>query len=157
MTMIYFEDVPLGNREELGDFTFTEENIIEFAEQWDPQSFHTDPVAAKNSLFGELVASGWQVCAIWMKLMVGTRLNKMREDGVQMSGGVSPGFKDLKWLAPVRPGDVLSFSATSMEKVDLKSRPEFGILRSHNEAVNQDGVVVMSFTGQAYMGRKPKD
>lgn len=157
MKMIYFEDIELGHREDLGTYTFTAEDIIKFASEWDPQPFHTDPEAAKDSIFGGLVASGWHVCCIWMKMIVSMRLNKYHEDGFRMSGGVSPGFNDLKWLAPVRPGDTISYYSTSANKVDLKSRPEFGILESHNEAINQDGVTVMTYTGKAYIGRRPKD
>ena len=157
MTMIYFEDIELGVREELGSYTFTEDDIIKFASEWDPQVFHTDPEAAADSIFGGLVASGWHVNVIWMKLIVASRLNKMRESGFRMAGGVSPGFKDMKWLAPVRPGDRLTYFTNSAEQVDLKSRPNFGILRSYNEAINQDSVTVMTFTGQAYMGKRPTD
>jgi len=157
MKMIYFEDIELGMREELGSYTFTAEDIVQFASEWDPQVFHTDPEAAKDSIFGGLVASGWHVNVIWMKLIVASRLNRMRKEGFRMAGGVSPGFKDMKWLVPVRPGDTLTYFSTSAAKVDLKSRPEFGILQSHNEAVNQDGVTVMTFTGQAYMGKRPKE
>jgi acyl dehydratase len=127
--MIYFEDLPLGIKTDLGTYTFTEDDIIKFASRWDPQPFHTDPAAAQDSL------------------------EKMKQ---RVAGGVSPGFRDLKWLAPVRPGDTLHYYSTNTEKVELKSRPAFGILRSFNEAINQDGVSVMTFTGQGFMGRRPK-
>jgi len=152
--MSWFEDIELGVRTDLGTCTFTTENIIEFAREWDPQPFHTDPDAAKDSIFGGLVASGWHVCAIWMKLMVEARINEARDRGQR--AGVSPGFLDLKWLAPVRPGDCLHYYSTTHEKVDLKSRPEMGIIRSYNEAFNQDGVRVMSFIGQGFVPRRPK-
>lgn len=155
--MIYLEDIPLNQRMELGTYTFTEDNIIAFAKQWDPQPFHTDPVAARDSIFGGLVASGWHVACVWMKLMVGARTRTWKERGEAYGGGVSPGFRELKWLHPVRPGDVLGYSTTTLEYVELKSRPEFGILRSRNEAVNQDGIKVLSFVGQAYMPRRPKE
>jgi acyl dehydratase len=154
--MIYFEDLPLGIKTDLGTYTFTEDDIIKFASRWDPQPFHTDPAAAQDSIFGGLVASGWHVCAIWMKLMVANRQRHLEKMKQRVAGGVSPGFRDLKWLAPVRPGDTLHYYSTNTEKVELKSRPAFGILRSHNEAINQDGVSVMTFTGQGFMGRRPK-
>jgi len=154
--MMYFEDIPLDETREMGSYTFTEEEIIKFASEWDPQPFHTDPVAAEESIFGGLVASGWHLCAIWMHLMV-TNRKREREAGVErVAAGVSPGFRDLKWLAPVRPDDTITYHSTTTEKVDLRSRPEFGILRSLNEGINQDGVRVLSFTGQVFMPRKPK-
>ncbi len=154
--MIYLEDIPLGHKSDLGTYTFSKDEIIEFASQWDPQPFHTDDDAAKDSMFGGLVASGWHVVCIWMKLMVKNRAEELRAGGEEVSGGVSPGFRDLKWLAPVRPGDTIHYWTTTQEKVELKSRPQFGIIRSLNEGFNQDGVLVMSFVGQGYIGRRPK-
>lgn len=151
--MSWFEDIELGVKTDLGTYTFTEEAIIAFAAKWDPQPVHVDPVAAQNGPYGGLIASGWHVCAIWMKLMVASRINADRQGGQR--AGVSPGFLDLKWLAPVRPGDCLHYSTTTHEKIELKSRPDRGIIRSYNEAINQDGVRAMSFIGQGLIQRRP--
>ncbi len=154
--MIYFDDIPIGAFSDLGRYTFTEENIIAFAKLWDPQPFHIDPDAAKDSMFGGLVASGWHVTCAWMKLMVAEREKAAKERGAVYAGGVSPGFLDLKWRAPVRPGDTLHYTSITVEKLDLQSRPTFGILRSENIGTNQDGVKVFSFIGQAFMPRRPE-
>lgn len=155
--MKYFEDVELGVQSDLGIYEFTEDNIIAFASKWDPQPFHTDPVAAQDSMFGGLVASGWHVACAWMKLMVAERERFAASGGEVYAGSVSPGFKNMKWLAPVRPGDRVHYFSITSEKVDLKSRPNFGILRSENVGINQDDIAVISFIGQAFMPRRPKE
>lgn len=158
--MPWFEDIELGARRELGSFAFTEDNIVAFARAYDPQPFHVDPEAAKRSPYGGLIASGWHIAAIWMKLMMASRAGEPETsepapDGRPApSGGPSPGFLDLKWLKPVRPGDTISFSSTTVEKVDLKSRPAMGIMRSRNEGVNQNGELVFSFIGQGLIERR---
>ncbi len=153
---MYLEDIPLGVKSDLGSYTFTEDEIITFAKEWDPQPFHTDPEAAKASIFGGLVASGWHVTCIWMKLMVAARFSAAHADNEKQGAGVSPGFLDLKWLGPVRPGDTIHYTSTTHGKIELKSRPDMGILQSFNEGINQDGVRVMSFIGQGMMRRRPK-
>lgn len=155
--MMYFEDIPLEVTTELGSHTFTEDEIITFAKEWDPQPIHVDPVAAKESPFGGLIASGWHLCAIWMRLMVGHRTRERAAGRGRAAAGVSPGFLDLEWLAPVRPGDTITYRSTTKEKVDLKSRPKFGILKSLNEGINQDGVQVLSFIGLGFLPRRPKE
>jgi acyl dehydratase len=156
--MPWLEDIPLGMRTELGTHTFTEEEIIAFARKFDPQPFHIDPEAARTGPFGGLVASGWHTTAIWMKLMVRSRLNSdgpADPDGTKPpAGGPSPGFLELKWPVPVRPGDTISFSTTTREKIDMKSRPNMGIIRSLNEGVNQKGETVLSFLGQGLIMRR---
>lgn len=153
---MYLEDIPLGETRKLGNYTFTEENIIAYASQWDPQPFHTDPVAAEQSQFGGLVASGWHVACVWMKLMVGSRKKQWEEHGQAYGGGVSPGFEKMRWIAPVRPGDTVTYTTTTREYLLLKSRPNFGILISDNEGFNQRGEKVFSFVGKAYMPRRPE-
>lgn len=156
--MPWFEDMEIGTRTELGTYTFTEEEIVAFAKKYDPQVFHTDPEAAKAGPFGGLVASGWHTTATWMKMMIRARAG--REEPVDAdgrkppAGGPSPGFLDLKWPAPVRPGDAIAYSSTVSDKVDMRSRPDWGIVRSHNVGVNQNGEVVMSFTGQGLIQRR---
>lgn len=155
--MPWFEDIEIGTRTELGAYTFSEEEIIRFATKYDPQPFHVDPVAAKAGPFGGLIASGWHTTATWMKLMVPAmrgRVEKPDEDGRTPAAGPSPGFLDMKWPTPVRPGDTISYSTTVVEKLDMRSRPGWGILRSRNEGVNQKGELVLSFIGQALIERK---
>jgi acyl dehydratase len=155
--MPWFEDIEIGARSELGAYTFSEEEIIDFATKYDPQPFHIDPVAAKDGPFGGLIASGWHTAATWMKLMVPhirKRTEEPDENGRTPAGGPSPGFLDMKWPTPVRPGDTISYSTTAIEKIEMRSRPGWGILRSRNEGVNQRGELVLSFIGQALIERK---
>ncbi len=158
--MPWFEDIALGVRRELGSFLFTEADIIRFARQYDPQFFHIDPVAAQDGPYGGLIASGWHTTAVWMKLMVASwRLRAPSAAPADPErppprGGPSPGFLDLKWPNPVRPGDLVSYSSTTVEKVDLKSRRGWGLIRSRNEGVNQRGEPVLSFIGQGLIERR---
>jgi len=144
----YFEDFRPGQTVELGSRTVTEEEIVAFARQWDPQPFHTDAEAARDSVFGGLVASGWHTGAMWMRLYVDSLL-----DGTASHG--SPGVEELRWLAPVRPGDTLTGRLEVLEAVPSERRPDRGTVRIRAEMVNQDGVTVMSMTTRGHFGRRP--
>jgi acyl dehydratase len=155
--MPWFEDLPLEIAEDLGDYRFTEAEIIGFARQFDPQFFHVDPEAAKAGPFGGLVASGWHTVAIWMKLRVARIQEVVAARDLIAAGppsGPSPGFVDLVWPAPVRPGDTIRYSAVLTEKIELKSRPSWGLIKSRNEGVNQHGQLVLRFTGHALLQRR---
>jgi acyl dehydratase len=154
--MTWFEDIVIGTRAEIGSYTFTEEEIIAFARKYDPQPYHIDKEAAARSHFGGLIASGWHTAATWMKLVIRHRDKTRASDTQTVRSGVSPGFRELKWLKPVRPGMTLRFSTTLAEKIELKSRPEWGLIRSRNEAVDENGELVMSFIGQGLVARRPK-
>lgn len=159
--MSWFEDIEIGTISELGSHTFTREDIIAFAEKYDPQPFHLDEEAAKQTHFGGLVASGWHTAAVWMKLMIESRRGAPEAevppapDGRPApKGGPSPGFLNLKWLKPVRAGDTIFFRSTVAEKIDLKSRPMLGIVRSRNEGFNEQGELVFTFLGQGLIERR---
>jgi acyl dehydratase len=155
--MPWFEDIEIGSRRDIGSYTFTEDEIIRFAVKYDPQYFHVDPIAARDGPFGGLVASGWHTVATWMKLMVRSwraQPAPPETEERQPGAGPSPGFLQLKWPSPVRPGDTVSYSSTMIEKIDLRSRPNWGLIRSRNEGVNQRGELVLSFIGQALVERK---
>src|ERR671911_3001873 len=137
MTELYFEDLRVGQVVDLGSITVEEEDILAFARLWDPQPFHVDPEAAKESVFGGLIASGWHTGAMWMRLYVDSLL-----DGAASMG--SPGIEELRWLAPVRPGDTLSGRLTILEATPSQRRADRGTVRVRGEMVNQDGVTVMS-------------
>ncbi len=155
--MIWWEDAPLGLVTQLGAYTFTEAEMIRFSKAYDPQPFHIDPEAAKSSFYGGLIASGWHVASVWMKLMIAHREAELaRQAEKPASGGVSPGFRDLRWLKPTRPGMTLRYSTEPFEKVELKSRPELGLIRARNLAIDEQGETVMSFTGQGFWPRRPK-
>ncbi|MBV9912642.1 MAG: MaoC family dehydratase [Sinobacteraceae bacterium] len=147
----YWEDIELGAMQVLGQYTFTQEEIMRFARAYDPQPFHIDPEAAARSFYGGLIASGWHTVAVWMKLAVAGHIGATR-DGPR--SGVSPGFEDLRWLKPVRPGMTLTYSSEVIEKVALKSRPRFGLVKSRNEARAEDGSLMMRFTGKGFVERR---
>ena len=157
MTPLYWEDIETGQRRELGRYTFTENEIVRFARKYDPQVFHLDPQAAKETLFGGLIASGWHTAAVWMKLAIDGR-KRDTESGRAgpLRSGVSPGFEDMKWLKPVRPGMTLTYTSETFEKVELRSRPEFGMVKSRNEARDGTGELVFSFIGKGFVQRRPK-
>ncbi len=146
MPDLYFEDIRPGEVYELGTRTVTEEELIAFAREWDPQPFHVDPEAAKESVFGGLIASGWQTGAIWMRMYVDTMLGSAARG--------SPGIEELRWLAPVRPGDTLTGRLTVLEATPSATRPDRGTIRIRGEMVNQDGVMVMAMTSRGHFGRR---
>jgi acyl dehydratase len=154
----YFEDLELGHVTELGSHTFTAEDITTFATKFDPQPFHLDPAAAKASLFGALCASGWQTAAIYTGLNIRARLKREAEAAARgetvARWGPSPGFKDLEWPRPVFVGDTIAFRQTISGKVDLKSRPERGMLVTLGEGFNQKGELVFAVTGQILVPRR---
>ena len=147
MPELYFEDLEPGQVVELGSHTVSEEEILAFARQWDPQPFHVDPQAARSSVFGGLIASGWHTGAMWMRLYVDTLL------GPSSMG--SPGIEELRWLAPVRPGDTLSGRLTILEATPSERREDRGTVRIRGEMVNQDGVTVMSMVSRGHFARRP--
>lgn len=148
--MIYWEDFKVGEVLDLGSHTFSAEEMIEFARQFDPQPFHVDAEAAMNSLFGGLIASGWHTCAVCMRHITDTYIN----DTVSMG---SPGLDNIRWIKPVRPGDTLSFRRIVIGTRASKSRPDAGLMQARWEAINQHGETVMSCEGWGMFGRRPKN
>jgi len=155
MNPLYWEDVVIGTRRDLGSYTFTEEEIIRFGRKYDPQSFHIDPETAKHSIFGGLIASGWHTAAVWMKLAIAER-ERSAATAPLLRAGVSPGFEDMKWLKPVRPGMTIRFSSEIIGKKELNSRPEMGLVLSRNKGHDEDGDLVFRFTGKGFVQRRPK-
>lgn len=154
----FLEDLIAGVTDELGSFTFTADDIVRFARQFDPQSFHLDPEAAKHSLFGGLCASGWHTAAVWMKLLAARR-DRIRVAALARGErparlGPSPGFTNLKWLKPVYAGDTISYRTTLTGKRVSASRPGWGIASHHNDGVNQHGETVISFEGAVFWERR---
>jgi acyl dehydratase len=151
---MWFEDIEIGAKRALDSYTFTEAEMIAFATKYDPQPIHIDPEAAKKSIFKGLIASGWLTASVWMKLAVASRMTETGDKKLNRSG-VSPGFEDLKWLKPVRPGTTLFYSSEVIEKLDLKSRPTLGLVKSLNEARDANGELFMSFIGKGFVIKKP--
>ena len=147
MPELTFEDFEPGQVHELGSHTVSEDEIVDFARRWDPQPFHVDLEAASESPFGGLIASGWHTCALWMRLYVDSLLGSA-------TGRGSPGVEELRWLAPVRPGDTLTGRLTVLETMASERRPDRGTVRIRGEMVNQDGVTVLSMVSRGHFGRK---
>lgn len=144
---IPFEQFEIGQVQTFGAYEVTEAEIIEFARKYDPQFFHLDPVAAKDSLFGGLCASGWHTCAMTMSMMV----ENMRGRGRSLG---SPGLDELRWRRPVYPGDVLSVRMEVIDLIRPRSRPEVGFVVSRVTVSNQDGTAVMDFISKGIFPRK---
>jgi acyl dehydratase len=156
--MRYYEDIKVGQRRELGSFTFTAELIKEFAQKFDPQPFHLDENAGRQSLFGGLAASGWHVGSVCMKLLVADGQREAAEAIVRgeipAQGGPSPGFRELRWIKPVLAGDTISF-ASEVESIRIsESRPQWAILQGRNFGTNQRGEQVFSFLASAFVPRR---
>jgi len=133
----YFEDYTVGVEQEVGSVTLSEADIIEFANKYDPQDFHTDPEKAATGPFGGLIASGWHTIAVVMRLLVDKYLDNASSLG-------SPGIDELRWLAPVRPGDVLTVRAKVFNARRSDSKPDRGLIHTSVETSNQDGTMVMT-------------
>jgi acyl dehydratase len=156
--MRFFEDLKVGQRRELGSFTFTAELIKKFAAQFDPQAFHLDEEAGRNSLFGGLAASGWHVASVCMKLLVADgqrQAAEMAARGEKVAiWGPSPGFRDLRWLKPVLAGDVISYASEVETLRTSEKRPEWGIAQVRNTGTNQRGELAFSFLATAFVPRR---
>src|SRR6202142_746178 len=128
--MRFFEDMEVGQRRELGSFTFTAAGIKKFPAQFDPQPFPLDEEAGRKSLFGGLAASGWHVGSVCMKLLVAEGQRQAKEAAARGEkvavNGPSPGFRELRWIKPVLAGDSISFASEVVEKRTSDSRPQWG-------------------------------
>jgi len=146
--MLYFEDLKLGDIFKSAEHTVTAEEIIAFGRQYDPQPFHTDTEAARSTLFGRLVASGWHTAAVSMGLMV---RGEMRLDG----GVIGQGVEGLRWPRPVLPGDRLRVVMEVAELNPEPSRTGRGKLKLLCRTFNQDGKPVQEMTAHLLIGRRP--
>ena len=144
----YFEDFAVGSIIEVGSFTVSEAEIIEFATRFDPQPFHIDAEAAAESIFGGIIASGWHTCSMMMRLMVDGYLRDSSSLG-------SPGVDEVRWLKPVRGGDILTVSSEILESVPSASRPDRGVIFTLWQATNQHGDLVATIKGRGMFARRP--
>src|ERR1019366_9210913 len=154
----FFEDIEIGQRREVGSFTFTADLIKKFAGQFDPQRFHLDEEEGRKSLFGGLAASGWHVGSVCMKLLVADGQRHAKEAAARGEAiavwGPSPGFRELRWIKPVLADDTLSFASEVESLRSSDSRPEWGILQARNTGTNQHGELVFSFLASAFVPRR---
>jgi acyl dehydratase len=156
--MRFFEDLVVGQRRELGSFTFTAELIKKFAAQFDPQRFHLDEEEGRNSLFGGLAASGWHVGSVCMKLLVADGQRQAAEATARGEKvaiwGPSPGFRELRWIRPVLAGDTISFASEVESLRPSEKRPEWGVAQARNSGTNQRGEPVFSLLATAFVPRR---
>ena len=145
--LLHWEDLEVGEVRTFGTVSPSREDILNFAQQFDPQPFHLDDEAAKASVFGGLCASGWHTCALAMRLMATQFLHQTTSLG-------SPGVDNLKWLKPVYPGDVLSLRQTVVDKRASSKRPELGLVRTLWEMFNQHDEKVLHMEGWAMFRRR---
>jgi acyl dehydratase len=148
MALLYFEDFPPGEIIRYGDMEVSAVRIVAFAEQFDPQPFHLDEVAARDTVAGGLIASGWHTAAMLLRMSCDHFLNRSASQG-------APGVAEVNWLKPVRPGDRLSVRRTTIGVRPSKSKPELGIIDFSFEVLNQLGEVVMNQKNVLLIRRRP--
>ncbi len=144
----YFDDYLPGATYDCGSVSVSEDEIVSFARQFDPQPFHVDPGAAARGPFGGLVASGWHTAALVMRQLVEHYLPEEASLG-------SPGLDEMRWPDPVRPGDTLRVRASVVETRRSLTKPDQGIMKTAIEAVNQDGRTVMRATAINFLRVRP--
>jgi acyl dehydratase len=146
--LIYFEDVKVGDVERFGRYEVSREEIVAYAREFDPQPFHLDEDAGRRSQYGGLIASGWHTGAMLIRM-----LNEHAIPRSASTGAI--GFDDLKWLRPVRPGDVLSVETTVRDKIESRSRRDIGTVKIESRVLNQAGDAVMTLTSLVLYRRRP--
>ena len=148
--MKYLEDFAVGEVTEFPPRQVSEDEIIAFARDYDPQPFHLDKEAAKQSLFGGLCASGWHTAGMMMRMLVDHMIGQSASMG-------SPGVDQLRWLKPVFPGDTLHLRGEVLEVRPSRSKPDRGVVTARYEMRNQKGEPVLTMTSKGMYGRRPQD
>ena len=144
---LYWEDFPVGHHMDFGATPVSREAVIAFAGQFDPQPFHLDDEAGRQSLFGGLCASGWHTCAMAMRMMCDAYLLESASLG-------SPGIDALRWRKPVYPGDTLRMSLDVVEARPMASKPDVGLVKSQWTMFNQHGEAVLTMEGWGMFRRR---
>ena len=147
--MRYFEDLEVGAETDFGTYHVTREEVLDFAQRYDPQPFHLSDEAAAKTHFGRIAASGWHTCAMTMAVIARHVVAN------EQAGLGSPGVDELRWLKPVYPGDTLHVRGKIVETRPSRSKPEMGSFRTETTVANQDGVPVMRFTSIVLIRRRP--
>ena len=148
MPTYFWEDFTAGRVTEYGPYEVTAEEIKAFAAEFDPQPMHIDEEAARATMMGGLCASGWHTCAIMMRVIA---------DGFVLDSASlgATGCPEIKWLAPVRPGDRLRVRMEVLDTRPSKSRPDMGFVNARLDTLNAEGVRVMTLTSNFMLGRRP--
>jgi len=145
MSLRYFDDLKIGDRFLSDQFEVTEKAIVEFARNFDPQSFHLDSASAERTIFKGLTASGWHTAGVTMRLFI-QRLN--------FEGAIGLGVDELRWPAPVRPNDVLQVETEIVELRPSRSKPQFGIVRFRSTTRNQRSETVQTMFASALVPKR---
>ena len=148
--MIYLDDLEVGAETYFGSCEVSREEVIAFAQRYDPQPFHLSDEAAAKTHFGRLAASGWHTCAMVMGVIARHVVDS------EQAGLGSPGIDELRWLKPVYPGDTLHVSATIVDVRPSRSKPEIGTFRTQTTVTNQDDEPVLRFTSIVLIRRRPQ-
>jgi acyl dehydratase len=154
---LWYEEHEVGQTAPLGAHRFTREAILDFARKFDPQPFHLDEEAAAKSIFGGLCASGWHTVSVSMRLLVDGRSAQRKvlaTHGEKPPLGLGRGVRDLRWPAPVRPGDEIAFTLR-IDSMRETRRPDWGLIGMHISGVNQDGREVCAYTLLGLAARRP--
>jgi acyl dehydratase len=147
MSDIFLDDLRAGQIYQLGSATLSEEDIVSFAKQYDPQPFHIDPEAAARSIYGGVIASGWQTVCVFMRLFVDGLLERAAAMG-------SPGIDELRWLKPVRPGDRLEARVEVIGTRPSKSKQDRGLAKLRCVVADQAGDEVLTFVANVLFQRR---
>lgn len=148
MTLKYWEDFPVGKIEKFGNKHVSEQEVVEFATEFDPQPFHIDKKAAEKHFFGGLIASGWQTASFLMRMIVDEQIANSTSMG-------SPGVDQLRWKSPVRPGETLTALSEVLESIPSKSKPDRGFITFAHTVFNQDDEIKMTMTSKIMFKRRP--
>ncbi|WP_292044315.1 MaoC family dehydratase [Massilia sp. UBA6681] len=145
----YFEDFHPGQEIDLGERSVSEEEIVAFARQFDPQPFHVDRDAAQASIYGGVIASGWHTCSLMMRMVV---------DGLMASSSSmgSPGLDGVRWLRPLRAGDTIRVRYLTTQVKASNSKPDRGVVWSKWTATNQHGEEICTIEGMGMFARRPR-
>jgi acyl dehydratase len=146
----YFEDIEVGSRQCSASIQLTEQDILDFARIYDPQPMHVDPEAARKGPFGGLIASGWHTAALVMKLIA-----EARPFGDAEVLGL--GVDELRWPAPVRPGDTIQCEMEIISMRTSQSKPDYGIVKVKVTTRNQNGQPVMIHSPACWVPRRPSN
>lgn len=147
--MLYFEDVIVGEKQSFGAYVVDRDEVIAFAQKYDPQPFHLSDEAAAKTYFKRLAASGWHTCAMTMAMIVAHKTDRQEA----LLG--SPGIDTLRWLRPVYPGDTLRCEAEVTEVRALRSRRAMGLTKASITVLNQHGEAVLTFIANMMMQTRP--
>jgi acyl dehydratase len=145
-TLLYLDDLVVGQRFTSDTYEIDADQIMAFAREFDPQPFHLDHEAARDTMFRGLAASGWHTAAITMRLTV--------RGGLPLAGGFIGAGGEINWPTPTRPGDVLQVHSEIVDIRPSRSKPDRGIVTFRSETKNQRGEVVQVFTGKLVVPRR---